>query len=76
MAFQAVAHWCLLSGRLLFGMQIFGLGSWLMDDLMLIADAVGVTEDREFAIVFVETVVIGFLLLAWVVGLPLVWGAL
>ena len=47
-----------------------------MDDLMLIADAVGVTEDREFAIVFVETVVIGFLLLAWVIGLPLVWGAL
>ena len=73
MAFPAVAHWCLQSGRLLFGMQIFGLGSWLMDDLMLIADSVGVTEDREFAIVFVETVVIGFLLLAWVVGLPLVW---
>ena len=70
------AHWCLRSGRLLFGMQIFELGSWPMDDLTLIADAVGVTEDREFAIVFVETVVIGFLLLAWVIGLPLVWGAL
>ena len=72
------AHWYLRSGRSLFGMQIFGLGSWLMDDLMLIADAVGVTgfNWREFSIVFVETVAIGFLLLAWVIGLPLVWGAL
>ena len=43
---------------------------------MLIADAVGVTEDREFAIAFIEAVVIGFLLLAWVIGLPLVWGAI